>query len=259
MRTVLIALILLASFSSGQQSGQPHKPTDSRAQKDDSAAHSRDTPLPAPVVVQQVQLPQSDTHAEKNHRQHKNKDVDFINSSSTVVIAVFTILTFFVYREILRSNKIAERAWVVSDIAATIPEDAKDGPNGFQVMCLLGNKGRTPAWVTAIGSRGQLTTATKGLPPEPDYDWAGPFAPEGTVLPPGANIERGSRLSHADLNCVEIGVNTLHVYGIVKYRDIFGDEHETKYCYVFRPRPTADNPAPRGFYIGGPKNYNRAT
>ncbi|MGA9304958.1 MAG: hypothetical protein WBW31_06080 [Candidatus Sulfotelmatobacter sp.] len=253
------ALVLLIVWLSWQQPDQPHRPADSSIQRDNGAANDRNRPQPTPRGVQQVQLFQSGSSADKNYGNDKNKTVDFINSGSTVVIAIFTILTFFVYREMLRSSKIAERAWVVSDIASSIPEDAKDSPNGFQIIYLLGNKGRTPAWITAIGSRGRLTTAVKKLPPEPDYDWAGPFPPEGTVQPPNASIERGTKLSQADLNYVEIGVSTLYIYGIVKYRDIFGDEHETRYCYVFKPGPTADNPAPRGFYIDGPEGYNAAT
>ena len=110
-----------------------------------------------------------------------------------------------------------------------------------------------------MGSQGALLAPTKELSPEPTYTWVKPFPSEGTVLPPSGHMEQGIPLAKAAFSSIESGDSVFYFYGVVKYRDIFGDKHETKYCFVFRPKSTPDNPTPRGFYVGGPDGYNAAT
>jgi hypothetical protein len=254
-----LSLLLLISLPSKQTNNTVQQPSNARAQSNNCPAQSRSCPPPAPSVVQQFQLSQPAPDPDKSEGKDKSKASGFINSYSTLVIAIFTVLTFVVFRNQLRASKISERAWVVPNIVSSEPQDEGGMADGFQVMCLLENRGRTPAWLTALGSRGQLVKLSGALPQKPEYTWASPFPPEGTVLPPDGHIEQGFPLKAGDLSHIEAGTSVLYVYGAVKYRDIYGDKHETKYCFVFRPKPTGDNPAPRGFYIAGPAGYNSAT
>jgi hypothetical protein len=72
-------------------------------------------------------------------------------------------------------------------------------------------------------------------------------------------MEQGFPLTPENLSNMETAAVVLYVYRAINYRDIFGKEHETKYCFMFRPYSTVANPAPRGFYVDGPNGYNTAT
>lgn len=222
--------------------------------------------VPPPTVVHpQIVLcehPGQDKQGQRNDEHDRKMDVvDRINSVSTAVVALFTFLTFLVFRGQLRATKISERAWMVSKSISELPTYSAIGhqPDTFQIRFLLANMGRTPAWITGMGSRANLLPKGKTLPLEPEYDWAGPFPSEGTVLPPDANIPQGVDITLVNLSQLDSGVITLYFYGVVQYRDIFRKKHETKYCYVFKLGPNPSDPSPRDFYIGGPAGYNRAT
>jgi hypothetical protein len=251
MRVLLFVSLIALVLQQANNVNQTHRPdqpqTDPQSRKQDSPSAGS----PQIVVYER----------NTNHEQKKVQgrlDSIHLDSVFTGIIALFTILTYFVYREQLRAAKISERAWIVPEVAPPIQDGGMISKN-FQVVFSVVNKGRTPAWVTAIGSKGQLTTPKKGLSEKPEYDWAKPFPAEGTVMPPEGRIEQGFPLTVTELNDINGGVSTLYVFGAVKYRDIYGDKHETQYCYVFRTGSTADNPAPRGFYVAGPNGYNSAS
>lgn len=185
-----------------------------------------------------------------------HKVIDVINSFSTVVIAVFTVVMCYVVRNQNRATQIAERAWIVSDMEAAPPYE----PNQtIRYVCRIRNKGRTPAWITEMGSRGHVVKTENDLLTVPPYDMAGPFPKKGTPLPPEAFIPHPFWLDSAKLEKVEQGELTLYLFGMVKYRDVFDEEHEMRYCYQFKPALGGTDPAMRDFYFGGPKAYNSAT
>ena len=182
--------------------------------------------------------------------------VAFLNSISTTVVAVFTVLVVIVYWKQLRTTRTAERAWVVAD-APTVtlrPEN-----HIVELSWPLLNNGRTPAWVPELGSAGKIVKTGEELPEKPPYTMAVPFPREGTVLTPGGRILRGLTVTEAQMAQVERGQGTLYVFGIANYRDIFGGKHETRYCYRFKAGPTNTDPAPRDFYVDGPPAYIKAT
>lgn len=186
--------------------------------------------------------------------------VDGLDAISTAVVGVFTIvLALATYRQ-YRATRIAERAWVVCQ-APDPPPPNQEGD--VAIRWVVENKGRTPAWVTSMGSAARIIKADDALPDEPPYTMAGPFTSEGAVLPPNAKASRGVNIPAANMAAVEHGYEgqeyVLYLFGIVKYRDIFGSEHETRYCFFFKPGPTNLDPAPRDFYVDGPPSYNRAT
>lgn len=256
-----VLLFLLIYVPSEPTQSKPHQPSDTTAHSGDSQKQERDSTATGQVVPEQVIVSQLNSDPNQNAEQGGfHKYSSHIDSFFTAVIAVFGVLTWRVYREMLRANKIAERAWVVPNIITpSLPGNEKDMPHGFQVICRIENNGRTPAWLTATGSRGQVIKAGAQLSPEPTYTWAGPFPPDGTVLPPKGCIEQGIPLEASVLPFIEAGTHVFYIYGAIKYRDIYKQKHETKYCFVFKTTPTADNSAPRDFYIAGPAGYNLAT
>ena len=182
--------------------------------------------------------------------------VDHLNAASTSVVAVFTVLVVIVYWKQLGTTRTAERAWVVADAPVYTP---RPQDHLVELSWALMNNGRTPAWVTELGSGGKIVKGGEELPENPPYTIAGPFPRDGTVLTPNGRIARGLTLSEAQMAQLDRGQGILYVFGIVKYKDIFGGKHQTRYCYRFKPGPTTGDPAPRDFYVDGPAPYLRAT
>jgi len=181
-----------------------------------------------------------------------------IDPFSTAIIALFTVLTYLTLRSQLEANKIEKRAWLVSDIGS-IEETKIKGT--FQVIVQLRNNGKSPAWVTAAGSKGLWATDTNPLPKDPKscYDLMGPFTKKGQLLPPTAWLPQGFSLPNAELTRAVRKEVILYVFGFIEYRDIYGDHHRTRYCYQAKPTLDQTSPNPLDFYVGGPDEYSDAT
>jgi len=57
---------------------------------------------------------------------------------------------------------------------------------------------------------------------------------------------------------IESGKLTLCGYASIHYYDIAEVEHEFRFCYLYRPKGGFGG-IPPGFYLGGPKEYNKQT
>jgi len=202
-----------------------------------------------------IYKPAPDDNQKARDEKPKHDWVDHINSYSTAVIAAFTVLMFVVVRRQDRAMKIAERAWIVSDIGSPQPIGSKDT---IQVICKIMNNGRTPAWITAMGSCGQFVRSEQDLPTNPNYTPAKPFAQSGTVLTPNGYTETGISFEAKRLELAEKGEVILYFFGFVEYRDVFDQKHKTRYCYRLKPSQDLTSQTSLAFYIDGPEGYNMA-
>jgi len=258
MRT-LIALCMLGSLIFLQV-----KHTDNLAQPDKAADNSQSaakqtvnvapaTTVPSATSINEPAAGTDETDGTKAEKP-KHDLIDQINSLSTAVIAAFTVLMFVVMRRQDRAMKIAERAWVVSDIGSLEPTMQSDK---VQVVCKMRNNGRTPAWITAMGSCGKLVKSKDELPEHPPFTDAGPFTEKGSVLSPNAFTETGIPITAQQLQTIVRSDVILYFIGYVKYRDAFNQNHETRYCYQLKPSHDLTSTAPLEFYVGGPDRFNR--
>jgi hypothetical protein len=179
----------------------------------------------------------------------------FINTLTTIAIAIFTFFTVRIYQAQLRALKINERAWIVPNVG--IIEKTKD-PEAFQIKVELTNKGKTPAWVTAAGSNGKGATKEEPLPTSPPYDEMKPFTTKGTLLSPSGSLIQGFALSKQRLDYVQAGLSQLFIFGYARYRDVYGDSHIVRYCYEAKKTHDANHPHPLEFYVSGPNEYTDA-
>ncbi|HEY1938181.1 MAG TPA: hypothetical protein VGJ33_09630 [Candidatus Angelobacter sp.] len=179
----------------------------------------------------------------------------------------------------------AERAWILvrmmptgpykkSGIGAEIEYVWEDGSELTEedilnskhlvperVVYIVKNYGRTPGWVTSQWCDARLVRTINGLPQPPDYFFRRAsinleklddlYAPEserkGTIVIPAEDLEpAGNREAF------------LYVYGIIKYRDVWGGTHETRFCFYWHV-PTERELNPQGFYQEGPEGYNGQT
>jgi hypothetical protein len=257
-----LALLLLIAVTPSVQNGSQSvsQPNKSSNPGQDAGHKKKVSPPTAPVTTQsetcQPTLQYNQTYSEESAKAVHDDWKSFLNAISTTVVAVFTVLMVAVYWSQLQATKTAERAWIV-DLPPGLPTRNPDGDT--EIRWQLENRGRTPAWVTSLGSAAQIVAAGGPPPAIPPYTMSGPFPPQGTVLTPNGKIERGLTIPFANMTAVEAGTHALYVFGIAEYRDIFGSKHETRYCYRFKPGPTPADPAPRDFYVNGPPSYNRAT
>jgi hypothetical protein len=182
--------------------------------------------------------------------------IDFINSLSTFVVAVFTVVMCVLVAKQNRATKVMERAWVIVEMDRP---PAYEADKVIRYEAIIRNTAHTPARITALGSHGQVVQSEKELPSAPKYDMASPFPATGNPLPPGAEVRQPFWLDAVRLAKVEKGEAILFLFGIIQYDDVFGDKHETRYCFQFKPALGLTDPVMRDFYVGGPATYLSAT
>jgi hypothetical protein len=261
--TYLLALLLLIvpSLGSMQNAGQSVRQADKSSDAKQNTHRQKNVP---PTAAPETAKSEADEPAFNYNQTYTGEStkpvhgwIDFLNAISTAVVAAFTIVLALVGIYQFCATRTAERAWVVP----VLPDpQAKNLGQDAVIRWHVENRGRTPAWVTSLGSAAKIIKAGDELPKEPPYTMAGPFTKEGTVLPPEGKASRGVTIPAANIDAVEKGDQyLLYIFGIVEYRDIFGSKHETRYCCRFKPGPTSADPAPRDYYVDGPAAYNTAT
>jgi hypothetical protein len=228
--------------------------TDKRTQNSQNTTTPTVQSTPTATVPSATPVNKPTTQNNQSDGSYSLFDANHINSFSTAVIAAFAALTFFIVWRQDRDRKLSERAWILPDIGGLEGTKASDV---FQVKCKIRNTGRTPAWITSMGACAYFVKDEKDLPKTPNYTRAGPFAGKGTLLSPDAFTETGVPVTQQQAEQVRRGEMTLYFSGFVQYRDIFGEKHETRYCYQLKPSHDLTG-APSEFYVGGPDRYNVA-
>ena len=147
------------------------------------------------------------------------------NATSTLQIARSAGSSVETMRENLR---LEERAWV-GPLSAVVQGNFKIG-NKTQVVLRIANTGKTPAIVT---------DAPIVLRPVPNGEDVKFFLPksvaERALLLPGMVEEKkvGPLDSAPLLQDLKDGTRVLHVWGEIRYEDMFGRKHRTGFCFFF--------------------------
>jgi hypothetical protein len=149
-----------------------------------------------------------------------------------------------------------ERPWVLASMEQEMRGEVIASRTIYLARCIIKNFGKTPAWITRWGVITKDIKIEEPLPLEPNYS-AAPNDSIPEVLPPGESRSSlcawlPERLSQAHEDKI-----LLFVFGFVLYKDGFGRDHETRFCFRYYP-PFRDNKA-QGFHVGGPPAYNCQT
>jgi hypothetical protein len=210
--------------------------------------------------------------------------VNFLNAVSTAIIALFTILLFVAVAWQIRASKQSERSWIAIRRIGTLPENWFDDAR---------TKGYVPGFIAefevygktvvrVIESRfymrivptkqGKSFPLEPDLPEVPDYEKPSRYQIAGEnrmVIPPQAPFNLQAFLEGdviKEFENLRGGKKLMCAYGVVRYRDAFDKDRETRACYVYdfawggvlsTPDGQVLNPA--GFRIAGPSEYNKAT
>lgn len=184
----------------------------------------------------------------KQHQREREEDEDqhkkqlFWTKVAAALVFLYTIAAFggviysaLIYRSSVKASEKQLRAYVViSNIQLIVPKtpsatgDLQPGDNTFRFISK--NDGQTPVrhlqltlsrepWIT-----GGVNTTIPG-----------PASPKSSVvLGPGDtsfNDETLYNLSAATIDDLHSGVAHLRIRGVLTYRDIFGSEHHTWWCF----------------------------
>jgi hypothetical protein len=159
----------------------------------------------------------------------------------------------------------AEKAWILVTCTPFLPVGTEPGdlepggkPRAIRIPLKVMNYGKSPGWITSMAYEMTVVSAESDLPQEPKYAER-QLAGDERILAPDSVIRIEDLIALRDefvsVNAKEKG---MYVYGRIIYRDIFRQERETRFCYLYRP-PSSVSAVPNGFFVGGPKGYNIQT
>jgi hypothetical protein len=158
----------------------------------------------------------------------------------------------------------SERSWMVANVEKlNVSHSQLRDMVRFSVRCV--NKGKTPAFLLEIGNHGVVHPRDTILPAiQPPY---GPenverWEDKGLPLQPGADIVRNNYSTITICpEKIHTGQDELWIYGYIKYRDAFGVDRETWYCFLWDNNCSKSIEEDRlsCYMQRGPASYNRAT
>jgi hypothetical protein len=259
MKMMFLSLVVGLACALLQVSGDQPK------QKNDTQQHQNEKSSKLPITVIQDGVNggegKSNQDAQTSDGSKQSHDwIDKVNACSTVVIAVFTILLFVGVVYQVRTARNSERAWMMG-----IPEFNNFTKPPEPDECVLypasfKNFGRTPARIVEAGLSLKLAQSFKSIPHKPIY------TPEETKLLGNLIVPKDSfiltarplALSVTEYHAIKNGDLLLYAHGFVKYRDVFNNKRETRFCHYYMV-PAPDGPD-KGFqaYPDAPREYNEA-
>jgi hypothetical protein len=168
--------------------------------------------------------------------------IDYINAASTVVIALFTVVTGIVVWRQLRASKDIERAWAMVELVKDPYNDlflaeAKDF-EGDKIISVttsaflqlrVKNEGDGPVWIKKALSRMVLVGSEDELPNKPHLD-----NQDDQHWYPAPFVVDGSLRFKLTANGSQVAKNLLVVYGKITYLDKFREERFTTFGYIIK-------------------------
>ncbi len=181
----------------------------------------------------------------------------------------------------------AERAWItvtphigspkfypLREKTAPIPDDLVDVlPIAHLFAGKLVNVGKTPAKIEAAAIRYiRTSTHPSELDATPDYGEISErvmFVFPNEVNTISAQLSPIPTMTQAQIDAVQDEKEFLYAFGIVKYRDVYGESHETRFGYFYQAQDRhlimkdgvieTIRTGEAGFRRGGPPAYNGHT
>jgi len=199
---------------------------------------------PKPVIENQA------IYSEPSKQQEQSKQgqcpnpahdgIDYVNASSTAVIAVFTILLFIGVIFQVRTSRAIERAWVLAEIqwqegeghvfqGHSIEGKTERRNTAAFVQLVCKNEGNSPAWIEEKRMKFAIFST---LPEKPPLEKADIIQHGREPLGVGRIDEPITRQTAMPLaeGQAEHGQLSI-IYGAVKYRDVFGKRRITTFGY----------------------------
>jgi hypothetical protein len=193
------------------------------------------------------------------------KDPEWLVVYVTVAYTLISGFTLVVIYRQNRSIQNTERAVLIptwDNLIHLNPE----APNGTVSHCFqwnFQNCGKTPGFIRELQGNLILLNSLNDLSRKPRYDKRIAF--QGDPVIPGKSLEIGFYSPMKDARPYQTieddfrkNAKILFAYGFVRYQDIFGRTHETRFGLRYQARESFD-PTMDHFTVDGPKAYNRYT
>jgi hypothetical protein len=190
------------------------------------ADHPEVTPVPKTKATDEQSTPSNSIWYELSHAS--------INAYSAAAIAAFTfvlMLTSIVQLCMLKStHETSERAWIT--IRGVTLEKNIVGGQEAHVVAGLKNSGHSPA--LRVGVKNFVTVAPS-LPLEQMQEFINRGDPIGSFAVIGPDTKPTNDVRHLvmqdEISEMIAKKGNLYSFGVVEYRDIFGNDHWTTFCY----------------------------
>ena len=167
-------------------------------------------------------------------------------------MAGLLILNIFTFKATREDAKLEKRAWVgVKDVIAPKPLTSSEK---FRYEVYYTNTGNTPAvdvnavYGIAVGEDVDIGSRIT----ETENEFAN-ISGSQFVIPPQADfLAAGSgkrKLTDSEIEGIRGGEAVIWIYGRFHYRDIFGDSHQTGYCFTYDPNTNGFNAYSEHNYI----------
>lgn len=182
----------------------------------------------------------------------------------TIVIAGAAIGQALIYRQMLKTAGITERAWINLETLHLENFDKPDTVQQPRAVIGLKNSGHTPAFITRAKV---ILLTTPPLPETPPYDlarWAGvEQGPPPSILVAGEKTNWRYLFPNAVKPEEYRDIQTLSldgkawIFGVVEYRDSFGRDHRYGFARVYDPWLQEKHAGDRFAHVHNP-NYSYA-
>jgi hypothetical protein len=280
--SLVLALLLLSARLPPQIRPSPTHEQVKSTTPQEAPAKSKDRQQAKPVIPSQTPNTQS-SHSGTTETQQTDKrstaNTDTVSAYSTLIIALFTLVTtgIFAYQVHITHN--AERAWIIVTKAerperlqwVNFPADTES----IHFRFVFTNHGRTPAKINYVRIRFHILARLEDLPKSPTYGDGKhtvfqdigedgiliPSSEEFVALSTFEGLDGQNAPTVAQVNDVREHKSFLVSYGLIRYRDAFNRRHETRFCYVYDVRVDAAARPPINDWClrGGPSAYNKAS
>jgi hypothetical protein len=181
----------------------------------------------------------------------------------TAAYTIISTLTLVAIYKQYRSTQEAERAVLVPLWENGVQQNPEKKEPSHCFQWNFTNWGKGPAFVYETSAEMILLESIDDLPKRPKYGGSAHF--KGDPVPPQKTLECGLFAPMKDPRRYEViqaeyrtGGKLLYVYGFVRYQDMFGREHETRFGLRYRA-DAEPNRSIDGFLVDGPKPYNKYT
>jgi hypothetical protein len=212
-----------------------------------------------------VYNPASSVNTDQNSKENrKDPTPDWILVWITGIYTIVSGLTLWAIWHQNRSTQNAERAVLIpqwDNMVHINPEHKNGDPLSHCFQWTFANWGKGPAFIDETFAEMALIDAIESLPTRPKFGKPKHFM--GDPVPPGKAFEPGFYAPMKETRSFEIveaeyrtGGKILYVYGFVRYRDMFGRPHETRFGLRYRAAPELRHEYD-GFLMDGPKAYNK--
>lgn len=244
MRSALVLILLVFGFNAFADSGQTPTLNQNASQKKTHTANNNQPTYKyayeSPLKVTISPPPKDDPERkEYDSGQARKTNIELGTLAIAIVTAIillFQAIAFFIQarrlsqtveatEKAVKSSQDSERPYIFVEVGPSSIELC----TGFNVWCakyIIKNQGKTPAIITGVWGD---VCYKKGGPPSAKKTASGHYPRGGVVIEAG-----GQRTFPAIAAPLKGNDAEVFCYGRIDYRDIFGIDHYTSFCWYFQ-------------------------